>query len=206
MGILTSIYQQKPGNIIFFDTETTDLRPGQIAQLSYVVTDAQLSVLMAKNFYFTVEQVSPGASQVNGLTVRKLVELSGGKGFDDHHEEIHRDFHQQNWVAHNVNFDIKFMETEFLRRSKRLVANNSFCTMQYFTEICCLPGTKTKYKFPKLTEVLKYYQITDEEVGDFAVGAFGDFNGSFHDSRFDVAGLYLICKRASEEEVLERIG
>lgn len=203
MGIIQSMWKTERGQIIFFDTETTDLRPGEIAQLSYVVTNECLEPLKARNFYFTVQKMSPGASQVNGLTTEKLIVLSEGRRFDDHYQEIHSDFHQQNLVAHNVNFDMNFMQSEFSRRGVAFAAGNCFCTMKYFTEICQLPGGKTRYKYPKLAEVLQHYRIGDQEVADFAMQAFGNFNGSFHDSRFDVAALYLICKRASEEEYIE---
>lgn len=203
MGILQSMCKTERGQIVFFDTETTDLQPGEIAQLSYVVTDECLEPVKAQNFYFTVAKMSAGASQVNGLTTEKLIVLSEGRTFDDHYQEIHEDFHQKNLVAHNVNFDMNFMRTEFSRRGLSFIANSCFCTMKYFTDVCRLPGARARYKYPKLAEVLKHYRIADPEVGAFAVKAFGNFDGSYHDSRFDVAALYLICKRASEAEYIE---
>ncbi len=204
MGSLRNIFHQRSGNFVFFDTETTDLYPGQIAQLSYMVTDQNLNTLHAKNFYFVVKQISSGASRVNGLTTKKLLELSGGKKFDDYYMEIHSDFHQQHLVAHNIKFDMKFMETEFLRRGIKFSNNNCYCTMGYFKPICAINNQNGNLKNPKLSEVLDFFQVPEVEVRDLAVQAFGEFDAKFHDSRFDVAALYLICKRATEAGHIER--
>ena len=70
---------------LIFDTETTGLNPygNQIAQLSYLMIDDNYEVKTAKNFYFAVDYVEAGASEVNGLTKKVLDELSEGKKFKD---------------------------------------------------------------------------------------------------------------------------
>ena len=50
---------------VFLDTETTGLHPGQIAQLSYIVTDEELNIKKAFNQYYSVEQMSRGAAKVS---------------------------------------------------------------------------------------------------------------------------------------------
>lgn len=204
MVSLKKMFHQRSGKFIFFDSETTDLNPGEIAQLSYVITDQTLTVLNAKNFYFAVEKISPGASRVNGLTTEICLELSGGKRFDDYLLEIHSDFHQQHLVAHNIKFDMRFMESEFSKRGIRFFNNNRYCTMNYFKPICGICTANGSFKNPKLSEVVDYYQIAEEAIRRFAVESFGDFDTKFHDSRFDVAALYLICKSATEAGHIEQ--
>ena len=64
--------------VLYFDTETTGLYPGEICQLSYIMQDK--GGVSAKNFYFAVDFVEYGALKVHGLTAEKLNEtvLHGG--------------------------------------------------------------------------------------------------------------------------------
>ena len=85
--------------MIIFDTETTGLDSAinNICQLSYIkVYDFERSkpmeICSAKNFFFTVDYVEPGAEKVHGLSVDKLRELSKCKRFKDFAEEIYEDF------------------------------------------------------------------------------------------------------------------
>lgn len=193
------------GELVFFDTETTDLYPGEIAQLSYFVTDATLKPLFAKNFYFTVGKIADGAKRVNGLDEALLKEWSGGKKFLDCHEEIHQDFQQRLMVAHNIRFDTTFLQSEFLRCGVNYSNSQALCTMNYFKGICLIPDSKGKVKNPKLEEVLRYFGITDGEVGETAVNAYGDFDLRFHDSRYDAVAVYLIYKKATEAGHIEKV-
>ena len=76
--------------IIYLDTETTGLRPGQICQLSYVIQDGQQ--VRGKNFFYTVDAVEYGAFMVHGFSVEKLKSLSKGKRFSDSILEVKEDF------------------------------------------------------------------------------------------------------------------
>ena len=49
---------------VFLDTETTNLTPGQIAQLSYIVEDN--GKVQGKNFFFKVDSMDEGAEKVTG--------------------------------------------------------------------------------------------------------------------------------------------
>ena len=62
--------------LIIFDTEATDLTPGQICQLSYLMADG--GQVQGKNMFFTVDEMSEGAQEVHGLSMEALKELSGG--------------------------------------------------------------------------------------------------------------------------------
>ena len=66
--------------IIVFDTEATDLTPGQICQLSYlIVEDGKVT---GKNMFFAVDEMSEGAYEVHGMSMEDLEELSGGERFE----------------------------------------------------------------------------------------------------------------------------
>ena len=64
--------------LLFFDTETTNIRPGSICQLSYIVVDSSVKPqkTLGKNFFFTVEEMSPEAEAVHGFSLEKLYTLS----------------------------------------------------------------------------------------------------------------------------------
>ena len=48
--------------VLYFDTETTGLRPGRICQLSYVMRTKES--VQAKNMFFSVGYVEPSAAAV----------------------------------------------------------------------------------------------------------------------------------------------
>ncbi len=187
---------------VFLDTETTDFTPGQIAQLSYIITDDHLNYIDAKNFYFTVDSMTAGASKRTGLTKPLLNKLSIGKRFNDHRAEIYEDLNGQELICHNAGFDCNFLNKEFSTSPGPPFAyRRSFCTMEYFTDICKLPPKSNKrgikYKWPKLSEVLEYLYITSKDVRLNAAKLFGGKEKSFkaHDSRYDATAVYMIYKK-----------
>lgn len=185
--------------LIFFDTETTGLVPGEIAQLSYLVTDQNLKLQKACNYYFSVASMPWGASRVHGLTHQKLLHLSEGRSFGDHSGELFEEFHGHRLVGHNVAFDMAFLRSEFRRRELKFTSRKRFCTMSHFKPICKLPGRYEEYKNPRLSELLNYLEISPERVADFADSHFENFHGGFHDGRFDAAAVYLVYKKGVEK-------
>ena len=69
--------------LLFFDTETTSVRPGHICQLSYITVDTSTKpqTTIGKNFFFTVDEMDPAAQEVHGFSLEKLYELSNGLEF-----------------------------------------------------------------------------------------------------------------------------
>ncbi len=192
--------------LIFFDTETTGLVPGEIAQLSYLVTDQNLNLIKARNYYFSVASMPWGASRVHGLTHQKLLHLSKGRSFGDHSAELFEEFHGHHLVGHNVGFDMAFLRSEFRRRELKFTSRKRFCTMSHFKPICKLPGRYEEYKNPRLSELLNYLEISPERVADFADSHFENFYGGFHDGRFDAAAVYLIYKKGVERGYIKPKG
>lgn len=186
---------------VFLDTETTDLNPGQVCQLSYIVTNEKLEVMKSRNYFFKIEHMSEGAESVHGFSKEKLEILSNGTEFKHMADEIFNDLSGKELICHNVTFDYRFMKTEFFRCGIEYGVP-TFCTMDYLTPIVAIPSPyyEGQYKWPRLSEALDYFSIDGKtDVIDKAKSLFKSSDVGFHDSRFDVAGLYLIYKKISEE-------
>lgn len=180
--------------MIFFDTETTGLKPGSICQLSYITVDTseKPTKTEGKNLFFTVDYVEPEAEEVHGFSVEKLYELSEGLYFEDCFEDIAADFRSADFIiGHNVYFDIKFLTHELEGCGEEFSPKNVFCTMNYYKDVCKFGGGNGYYKNPKLEEVVRFMEITKEKIAETASKYLGG-NGSYHDARFDTAATYLI--------------
>lgn len=180
--------------IIFLDTETTGLYPGNICQLSYIIKDGEETT--PKNFFFTVNHVEAGAYAVHGFSTGDLFCLSGGKRFSDFIWEIEEDFKKTDYlVSHNTAFDLMFLREEFLRSGRVLPVNGEFCSMKNSVAVCKLPRRSgLGYKYPKLSELCEFFGITDNEIAKACAMLFNEKVG-FHDARFDTTALYLsVCK------------
>ena len=180
--------------IIFFDTETSGLYPGQICQLSYIMQTKEK--VLAKNFFFSVENVEPSALAVHGFSVQKLKELSMGKGFCDFFDEIRADFEKADLIcAHNTSFDFSFMRKEYERLGQTFYIKNEFCSMRKSTPICkLLRKSGSGYKYPKLSELCEFLSISDDDISMQANALF-NAQSSFHDARFDTSALYLAVNK-----------
>ncbi len=180
--------------LLFFDTETTDKIPGNICQLSYIVvdTDTKPQTTFGKNYFFAVDEMSPEAEKVHGFSLMKLYELSQGKYIEDLVDEFAPDFTCADiLIGHNVAFDINFITSEFDSLGIDFKPKNTFCTMNYYKNICKIFKSNGTYKFPKLAEVIDFLNISQRNVNDYAMKMFGGTN-DYHDARFDTAALYLI--------------
>ena len=185
--------------MIIFDTETTslDAKTGQIAQLSYVkVNEENNKIEFAKNFYFSVDKMSYEAEQVNKLSKKLLKELSNEKRFEDFSDEIYEDFKSENLIiAHNVDFDKRFLLEEFKRVGKDIsifLEKEYFCTMLHYEDILNIYHSYYITKFPKLQEIVQYLKIDKEELMLKTREIFNIDNCAYHDARFDVVATFII--------------
>ena len=187
--------------ILYFDTETTGLNPGQICQLSYVMQESDK--LCCRNFFFTVDSMEYGAFTVHGFSIEKLKTLSGGKRFNDYIDIIENDFSRADLtVSHNTAFDFMFMRAEFERLGRVFPVKNEFCSMKKTTPLCKLPRSNGEgYKYPKLSELCKFLDIYDYQIKNVYERLFGDEAG-YHDARFDTSAVFLAvneCIKAYED-------
>lgn len=185
--------------LLFFDTETTSIKPGNICQLSYIVVDASTKpqTTIGKNFFFTVENMDEGAQAIHGFSLEKLYELSDGNEFIEFVHEFMPDFFDADFIiGHNVQFDIKFLKHELqLLWEAGLIdttwePKNTFCTMAYYKSICNILNPSGSVKNPKLSEVIDFLGITEEQIANKANELF-EGSGNYHDARFDTAATYL---------------
>lgn len=187
--------------IIFFDTETTGLKPGRIIQLSYIIMDRNKTI--GKNFFCFTRDIEPSAEKIHGISVQMLASLSNNRTFSEHIDEIDNDFRSANLVvAHNFAFDFSFLSAEFGHESRIFHYNEKFDTMKEFKNLTALPAPHSKnraYKYPKLTELAEYFEICDYDVTRKAVELFGNGTQS-HDARFDVTQTYLCLKAAASRD------
>ena len=193
--------------VLYFDTETTGLSPagnyvhghtypGQICQLAYLIDEG--TELVAKNFYFAVEYIEPGAARVTGLSVPLVAELSKGRRFADDVEEIAADFAAADLVvAHNLSFDEKFMKVEMDRCGYTFdLSQKGWCSMRGFAPILRLPGGRNSlYKFPSLAELAAYWGIDDQAVR-MEMEWLYHADRDAHDARHDTVKMYLSIQRA----------
>ncbi len=185
--------------ILYFDTETTGLRPGHIIQLSYVMDYGES--VKTKNFYFETSYIEPSATTVHGFTVESLSVLAKGQTFADKIEEIADDFNTADLiVSHNFNFDFSFMSAEFGYLGQKFTFNESLDTMKYFTPIMKIPRPFGKgIKYPKLAEFAKFSDVYDFEVVKFVEEHFQKDGSKAHDASFDTAAMFLSSKNCAEK-------
>lgn len=182
---------------LFIDTETSGFKPGQIAQLTYTITEDD-KVTLRKNFFLACDYIDPGAEKVHGFSVERLKILSGGKTFKDIAAEVVDDLKDCIFIAHHAKFDLNFVKTEVERAGYAFEIGDKFCTMEYFTDIIKLKGKYGKHKWPKLEETMNFLGIDSESKG-FNEGLKKLYGGSdigFHDARFDVCGLIMVYYKA----------
>jgi DNA polymerase-3 subunit epsilon len=180
---------------LLLDTETTSYHPGQIAQLSYIHLDTDRQIIDSKNYFFAVDEMDPYAEAIHWFSKEKLDMLSEGKRFTDYQHEILPLLENTTLVAHNVWFDLKFMQYE-CERVWYDYQPETLCTMKHFTPICQLPSPQAHqhYKRPKVSELINHYNITEDDITQATIDIFWESGNGFHDARYDSVAVYLAMK------------
>lgn len=185
--------------LIVFDTEATDLTPGQICQLSYLMVEN--GSVTGKNMFFQVDEMSEGAQEVHGMSLEDLEQLSGGERFEDRVEEIFADFEWADMlVGHNVAADDRYIRVEFERTGRKLKKKLTFCTMNYFTSTTNLKRKVNtgRPKPPRLEELWEHYGISTDDIAARSAEWFQG-GGQAHDARFDTAATYMCLLEATQK-------
>jgi DNA polymerase III subunit epsilon len=170
---------------LFFDTETADKPrnwkapasdldnwPRQI-QIGWICCDRTERATGSGEYLIRPEgfTIAQGAMAVHGITTERA--LQEGVELEPVLEEFTRFARKaQVLVAHNMDFDQKVLQAEFLRTGMVFpVAEKTWrCTMKESTRFCRLPGPYG-YKWPKLDEL---YQILFDEPCEEAHSALAD--------------------------------
>lgn len=163
--------------VIFFDTETNGISSNNsvlsIAAIK-VIVDLETSDIIFldkyEKFYYPKENYfNKEAIKVNGLNEKVITEKRKNKNYPKYFIEDEESFFEfcddcQHYVAHNINFDKRFLHRKLPKE---------FCTMRANSKIINLKNIKGGCKFPKLIETTEFYQIHSDEE-------------KFHDSMYDV--------------------
>lgn len=189
------------GNIIVLDIETTgdNYLVDEICQMSYLILDNDFNIVSHKNFFFKVDYVY-FKSNKRKLNIDKLAELSNNKRFEDNYDEIFRDLNNGLIIAHNIEHDINYINSEFLRvNNKNTFIYDYFCTMEHYTNILKIE-TDRGYKYPKLIEIMPHLNIKRGDIFTKAKDIFEmeDSEIDFHDSRVDCMATYLVAIKTKE--------
>ena len=180
---------------VFLDTETTGFAPGQIGQLSMIIEEEN-GVVSAKNYFFKIDYITSGAEEACGRGLEFYTKASDGKVFADYKDEILEILKDATLIAHNLKFDENFISTEFWRQNIMFKPAGRFDTMNYFRDICQLPGGRRghKYKNPKLEEFVDYFNVDKDKVQKYSIKLFGNddnTNVGYHDARFDTTSMFV---------------
>lgn len=190
--------------IVYLDTETSGLRPGQITQLAYVMSENG-NLVYRFNQYYTVDFIETDAARVTGLNVDILKTLSEGARFSTTSDIVLTDLSNKLVVGHNIAFDEKFVSAEFARLGKSFFFTKTFDTMHRLANIIKLPSRRKNaaYKNPKLAEAMEYMGITQDQVTKLTTEVFGQDDRCAHDARFDCIATYMVCEVAKQKGIFD---
>ncbi len=180
---------------IYLDTETTDIIPGQICELTMILEDAtDNKYVNSYNYFFTVDSMTEGAQNAHGFSLEQLNKLSQGVRFSDKYQEILDILNGNTIIAHNEVFDEKFISTELWRCGISFTPANRYCTMKAFKDILKIPSRYKKYgpyKNPKVSEVIEFLNIIPDKISEYSKKLFNYDGSTYHDSRFDTTAIYI---------------
>ena len=157
--------------ILFFDTETTGLPKNfnapstdlnnwpRMVQLAYIFQDIHGNVITKGNYIIKPDgySIPTTSTSIHGISTERA--NKEGKILSDVLKKFNSLVIQSKYlVAHNVNFDVKILEAEFIRMKMKssLQSKSKICTMESSTNYCAINGTYG-YKWPSLSEL--YYKL-----------------------------------------------
>lgn len=178
---------------VYFDTETTGFKPGQICQLAIIVDED--GKITTHNFFFDVKFIDEGAAKATGRDLDFYKKVASEIYFKDKADEITEIFKDATFVAHNLKFDEGFLSAELWRCNKQVTPKDRIDTMLIFTDIVKAKNQYGKVKYPKLSEVVSHYMIDENMVRNLVQTWFDcsdGTSGDFHDARFDTASMFVV--------------
>jgi DNA polymerase III epsilon subunit-like protein len=176
--------------ILCFDVETTGLPPKKgnhtypyITQLSFILYDMTNSRLIdAYDAYINVPQEIEITEEITQLTGATREKCDAGVSMADAITAFHEAWMVSSvMVAHNMEFDFKFLQQEYLRNSAVLSDRNipmlfdhpnqwgvypeAYCTMKASIDICKLPKFVRKAKIiPDKTPLIPISEMSGSNI------------------------------------------
>lgn len=99
-------------------------------------------------------------------------------------------------MAHNIAFDLSFLQAEFAAEHRAFAHGEPFCSMRAFTPLCGLKRSDgVRPKFPKLGELCEFLDLYPYDITRASAERFGAYAAA-HDARYDTAALYLAMNAA----------
>jgi len=165
-----------------FDTETNGFANCSVLSVSFIICQNYKIIKEETRYYFSKEKYNYHATKVHGLTKKVIDKKRENNNYPlyfiddkDWLIDIMEEFNVNNIVAHNINFDIKFLPNEIIDKIKSN-EYTTYCTMKNNSKFV---GIKkgNGYKYPSLNEACKAYGI------DFS-------NSEAHSSDYDTLKAY----------------
>lgn len=181
---------------IYFDTETSGFKPGQIGQLSMIIEEN--GSFKGINYFFEIDYIHPDAEALLGRGLDFYREQSQGIRFKDKADEIKNILCDSYYVAHNLKFDENFISTELWRCGIAIKPLGRLDTMEHYRDILNIPGKYGRVKNPNLGELVSYLDLDKEKVKTYAIKLFGSEDIDFHDARFDSTVVCIASHVAKE--------
>jgi len=169
---------------LFFDTETTGLPKNwnapvsdldnwpRLVQIAWLVYDHEGNKVKGKNYMIRPDgfKIPDEASRIHGITTELATKK--GKILKIVLKEFSKAMIDSEYIiAHNISFDEKIVEAEFMRTGtqKSLFAPKKMCTKDLSTEYCAIEGPRG-YKWPSLKELhIKLFGVDFEDAHDAMV-------------------------------------
>lgn len=186
---------------VYFDTETSGFKPGQIGQLSALIEEG--GKITGLNYFFEIDYINPDAEQLLGRGLQFYKEKSTGIRFKDKSSEIKDLFDNSVIVAHNLKFDENFLSTELWRCGLVAKPISRLDTMEYYRDILQIPNKYGRVKNPSLAELVNSLGINQEKVRQYCIKLFGSEDIDFHDARFDATIVCIASHMAKEMNLPE---
>lgn len=166
---------------LFFDTETTGLpkrwdAPAsdldnwpRLVQIAWLYFDDKGKKLSSKNAIIKPEgfTIPLDSSKIHGITT-EIADKKGESLNKILNEFLDTTNRSKFLIAHNMSFDEKIIEAEFLRKKTpaSLFQPEKICTKEISTEFCKIPGNYG-YKWPTLSELhIKLFGNDFDEAHD----------------------------------------
>lgn len=180
---------------IILDTESNGMKPEQICQLAYIVSDG--GAASGHNFYFSVDTMNDYALRKHRLSKNRLYHLSRGRTFDQRFTEFWSDLQTADFiVGHNVSADMRMLEVELKRLNLDMPKAKTFCTMKHYQTAMHLRGRTGQRKPPRLEELCRYFHVDELRIEKATQQLFGNRNAVAHDARYDATATYLCIYEA----------